>query len=538
MIEPIRHFDSLLGYVMKQCLDRDRFFKGLCVTGLHCEIHMFYVWRKDVGRKMSQQDHKAGKLYLLAIIVLLALAAFNLFYQLGSFPIYSWDEARHGVSAYEMLKNHNYIVNTYRGHADYWNLKPPLSFWAIIAGYKLAGFNALGLRMSSAVFALLTIIIVAGFTYKKYGKAASIISMLVLVTCTQYITNHAARTGDADSLFIFLFSVSVISLLQLDQNRKWLYVSGISFALAFLTKSWHAGNIAVIIALYLFLTRKYKQLTVQNWILFMMCLAAPIFIWGVIRFQYDGLRFFQGMVYYDLFHRSSTPIEGHVGGFSYYFLILSRFFIYWILVLGLLSVWFVFKRNGTFTFLKGQETIGIGLWVLIPFILFTFAKTKIRWYIMPVYPPLSILAGALASKLLQKGKWKQRMILLAAVLSVSLYYESGIISYLQHPALDLKQSLIDMTAKKGKVKNDPLFIYHPSGKAVWSQSDVLSAELVDNFHIKNGGYNKFLKSSKALLMIPKKWYSGTFTDTNHLKVISYNQWGYIVEKDYSPKRIS
>jgi 4-amino-4-deoxy-L-arabinose transferase-like glycosyltransferase len=490
---------------------------------------------KELEEGMVPQGNKAGKLYLFTVMVMFALAAFNLFYQLGNFPIYSWDEARHGVSAYEMLKSHNFIVNTYRGHADYWNLKPPLSFWAIIAGYKLVGFNALGLRVFSAVFALLTMIIVAGFTYKRYGKAASIISILVLGTCTQYITNHAARTGDADSLFIFLFSVSVISLLQLDQNRKWLYVSGLAFALAFLTKSWHAGNIAIIIALYLFLTRKYKQLTVQNWILFLMCMAAPIVIWGAIRFQYDGLRFFQGMVYYDLLHRSSTTIEGHVGGPSYYFLIVSRFFIYWILVLALLGIWFIYARKGSFTFIKKQEVIGLGLWVLIPFILFTFAKTKVRWYIMPVYPPLSILAGALAGKLLQKGKWMQRTILLAAVLFVALYYESGIISYLQHPVSDSKQSLIDVTAEKGMVKNDLLYMYHPSGKAVWSQSDVLSAELVDNFQIKNGDFNSFLKSSKALLMVPKKWYNGAFIDTNHLKVISYNQWGYIVEKS---KRIS
>jgi 4-amino-4-deoxy-L-arabinose transferase-like glycosyltransferase len=298
---------------------------------------------------MDRLHHnKSHIIYFSAMLILLAIAAFNLFYQLGKFPIYSWDEARHGVSAYEMVRNHNYIVNTYRGNPDYWNLKPPLSFWTIIAGYKIAGFNALGLRIFSAIFAFLTIIMVAAYGYKKHGKLASIISTVVLLTCTQYITNHSARTGDADSLFIFLFTIAILSLLLWEQNNILLYVSGLAFAFAFLTKSWHAGNIAIIIGLYLFLTGKYKLLTLRNWISLGICMILPILIWGFIRYQYDGVTFFKGMIMYDLLHRSSTPIEGHIGGVFYYVSIISRYFINWIYVICILGLLFLFNRNFPF----------------------------------------------------------------------------------------------------------------------------------------------------------------------------------------------
>jgi 4-amino-4-deoxy-L-arabinose transferase-like glycosyltransferase len=487
-------------------------------------------------------ERQYQKTYFLMITILLAFALFNLFYRLGNFPIYSWDEARHGVSAFEMLKNHNFIVNTYRGKPDYWNLKPVLSFWAIMVGYKLVGFNALGLRLCSAIFAMVTIIIVTRFTYKRYGKVASVVTMLAIITSTQYITNHSARTGDADSLFVCLFTIAILSLLKMDQNRRWLYVSGLGFALAFLTKSWHAGNIAVIIILYLLLTGKFKKLTVKNWILLVVSMSLPVLIWATIRYQYDGITFFKGMVMYDLLHRSSAPIEGHIGGPGYYFHIIAIFFKYWILVLGLLCLFFFVKRKFSWKqfipVLKNDDVIGLVLWALIPFLLFTIAKTKIRWYILPMYPSLAIIIGVLASKYLQNGKWATRTIVSAVILFVSFFYEYNIISYLNHPMHDYKQSLIDKVAEQSAAKNDRLFIYHPAGSAYWSQSDVLSAELAADFKVQNGGMNAFLKKNKALLLVPKKWYSQPMLETDHLRIVSSNKWGYVVEKNGMGKRMT
>ncbi|MDQ0197180.1 ArnT family glycosyltransferase [Neobacillus ginsengisoli] len=484
---------------------------------------------------MDRPNNKSDILYFFTILILLVMAAFNLFDRLGYFPIYSWDEARHGVSAYEMIKNNNYIVNTYRDKIDYWNLKPLLSFWAIIAGYKIAGFNALGLRLFSAIFAMLTIIMVTVFVCKKYGKVASIISMVVLSTCTQFLINHSARTGDADSLFVFLFTIANLSLLLWNKNIKWLYVSGLAFAFAFLTKSWHSGNIAIIMVLYLFFTGKYKQLSFKNWFFLGMCMFLPILIWGVFRYQYDGLKFFKEMILYDLLQRSSTTIEGHVGGVLYYVSILLRFFSFWIMILCPLVLLFFLKRNFSIKKLisskKKNDMIGVCLWVLVPFLLFTVAKTKIRWYILPVYPALSIIVGALASKFLMKGKWIPRVILILSILFVSVNYEWDIDKYLSHPLPDLKQSLIEKITKKTETKGDSLYIYHPSSTANWLQSEVLTAELADDLHVENGGLNEFLKAKNALLMIPKKLCNVQLISSNQLKVITSNQWGYLVYKN-------
>lgn len=55
---------------------------------------------------------------------------FLLFTNLGETGISDCDEARHGINAYEMMQSGDYVVTTYRGEPDYWNLKPPLTdYW-------------------------------------------------------------------------------------------------------------------------------------------------------------------------------------------------------------------------------------------------------------------------------------------------------------------------------------------------------------------------------------------------------------------------
>jgi 4-amino-4-deoxy-L-arabinose transferase-like glycosyltransferase len=204
------------------------------------------------------------KYYYLFLAIVLFMALFNIFYNLGHVPINSWDEARHGASAFEMLKTGNPIVNTYAYEIDYWNLKPPLSFWLIGLGYKIAGFNPVGLRIFSAAAAFITIAVTAYFTFYHFGKLASLISTSVLATTTQYILSHCARTGDADSIHVLFFTLAVVLASFSSKNIKWFYLSGLSFSLAFLNKSWHALSIPAIIGLYLLVNKMFLKIRKKN----------------------------------------------------------------------------------------------------------------------------------------------------------------------------------------------------------------------------------------------------------------------------------
>lgn len=72
-----------------------------------------------------------------------------------------YDEQRHAVNAYEMVVNNDYLVNTYFGEPDYFNLKPPLSMWAIALSYQLLGFTLQAVRIPSAIASFIMLAVAA-----------------------------------------------------------------------------------------------------------------------------------------------------------------------------------------------------------------------------------------------------------------------------------------------------------------------------------------------------------------------------------------
>ncbi|WP_406541836.1 ArnT family glycosyltransferase [Clostridium ljungdahlii] len=315
------------------------------------------------------------KNYYFFLIIILSVSLFNIFYNLGSTPINSWDKARHGVNAYEMIKRNNYIVNTYAYSNDYWNLKPPLSYLSIVLGFKIAGFNALGLRLFSAVAGMLTILIVTIFVLYNYGKIASLISTSVLTTTSPFILDHCSRSGDADSLFILFFTLSIICLTLAKKNILWFYSSGFISALAFLTKSWHAGSIGVIIVIYLTINR--SMINKKDIAIFILSTSFPILVWSLLRYSQDGFTFFKNMISYDLMARTSRTLEGHIGGMCYYIEHFQWSYFYWFLVFTSTALTIItITLPETLTSDDKNYVLCTALWITIPFCFIQWQKLK------------------------------------------------------------------------------------------------------------------------------------------------------------------
>ncbi|EKQ51685.1 MULTISPECIES: glycosyltransferase family 39 protein [unclassified Clostridium] len=471
------------------------------------------------------------KWYYVILIAILAAASFNIFYNLGIVPIYSWDEARHGVSAYEMIKNNNYIVNTYAYKNDYWNLKPPISYWAIILGYKMAGFNALGLRIISGVAAVITILIITAFSLYMNGRLASLISAIVLSTTIPFITEHCARTGDADSIYVFFFTIAMISLALIEKSEKWLYGFGFSFALAFLTKSLHAGNIMVIGIVYLIFSKTFFKLKIKQIILLILTCCSPILIWGILRYREDGIEFFKTIVKFDLVARSSTVLEGHIGGYCYYIEHLQWSYFYWNLIfVGTTMACIVLLYRYRYAEHKTivNRILIIVLWIGVPFILYTMVKTKISWYLLPVFPAMALSIGSTCSLLLkEKNRNIITQIVLTAMIIISICKSEEVIkSRISNPEMDLNQELIQDLGELPEYRRWIIYINH------YEQSYWLSSELYASLAPVEGGAEGFLEDNhdNTLLFITKEDASVLGKEKDNLKVVLENESAYIFAK--------
>lgn len=386
---------------------------------------------------------KKERIFQLLCVCLFAWLAFLCFYKLDVKYVDPWDEARHGVNAYEMLKQGSLVKSTYLYQTDYYNLKPPLSMWSIMLSMVLFGKSVWTLRLASVICYLCLALCVVCFARKRYGRLPALFSLALLCANTTPFIAHMVRAGDADSLYVLLFSLAMICMLQIRDDHRKLYLCGFLFALAFLTKSFHAGLIAVIGGLYLLLTGLFKKVRLKEYVLFILSFGAPIGLWVIARLCTDGTAFLKEMWLTDVLGRSQSGFGSNEAGFSYYFSYylgnMSGKVPVYRVVLGLLLVSclilavmsFVQKHrtkhgaDGNGTKSVKDDMIGFSLWILIPALAFSVVRTKLLWYEYPAITALLIAAGIAVGLVCEKKPLPVGIrVALGAVLLVTAGYYS------------------------------------------------------------------------------------------------------------------
>lgn len=464
-------------------------------------------------KKLNQNNGRfVDRYYWFLFAGLAVFSAMLCFLRLDVGYVASWDEARHGISAYEMLQNKNYIVNTYNYDVDYWNLKPPLSFYGIMLGFKIFGYSVLGLRFYSALSYFLQCILCTLFAKKHHGKICSLL-VLAFLCCNQLmLENHGARAGDADALYQLLFTIAMLAMMEIPEKHSRSYLCGACFSLAFLTKSYHAGIILIIGGLYMLLTGAIKTFRIKEWLLFLLSMAIPAGIWGIARFTQDGLTFFMTMLSEDVLSRSSAASEGHGGSALFY---IQRYFLDGGLIYGLLIcvilaavVYQLYRKKFCW-----QPYLGYLLWLLVPLAAFSAVSTKLNWYNYPIFVPLCMLTALVVSHLLENrdGKLSQT-VLAVTILVVGIYgyrtFDAAVVSV--HG--DALQTFIAESIDREDVfAGADAFIQvrqEMEDGSVWNQNNIFIAEIEGDYRCRPYGVSGYLDcEGKKVLYISREDYT-------------------------------
>lgn len=213
---------------------------------------------------MGKNSTKDDLLYIILFFGLIVWVGILCFYHLGEAGTQNWDEARHIVNAYEMMKSGRMWIHTYLYETDYYNFKPPLSMWCIMSCFQILGIDFFTMRLYSAVSMMLLFLFLSIFTAYVFGKKASLISAVVLASGTDLFFFHMARSADADALYLLLFTLAMICL-YLTEKKPWFFVgTSLFLSLAFLAKCFHVAVGGVILIFYL--PRIWKSLKWKHWI--------------------------------------------------------------------------------------------------------------------------------------------------------------------------------------------------------------------------------------------------------------------------------
>lgn len=445
--------------------------------------------------------------------------------------IENWDEARHGISAYEMVQSGNYLINTYRNNLDYMNAKPPLSFWHIVIGFKVFGFSVFGFRVMSAVCAALTVLMVVLYAGKRFAWSTGLLAGAMLITAYGFVLFHHARSGDADAPYILLTTGAVIAVLESRKYRWLLYFSCFLLSLAFLTKAFHAAApFLVVFGLALWILGK-ELFHPRTFLLCALWVSTPVLVWAAARYTVDGTAFFNQMLFYDVLNRATNAIEGHGKSAMFYFSLLKRDFGTMVILLasgfGVLLL-AVVKRGLSIRLLltprlalnsadelqtksrSTQTLLGQLLFsVAVPVVMFQMSVSKLSWYLYPVYPFIAILLAVGINTVwdaLTEAYTNKRIVaaMFAVLALVFVYQETRIMRKIYRNMREQRHIQLTLRDLGSRTQGNALYLEQGG----WEQRDVMAAKLFGHFIPMDGGREAWEKdnSGKAMLLNSEgKW---------------------------------
>ncbi len=336
-------------------------------------------------------------------LCIVAILAFSLlfFVDLESSPLWAADEQTYSQWAFHMLKTGEYLEPWGFGGPALWIGKPPLLMWFMSISYQVLGVNNFAARFWSPIFGALSLVLVFYLGKKLYNLPVGFLSAIVLGTFNLfYVFSRRAMT---DIPFVFFVVASLYFMFlseKTEDSNRYVILSGMFFGLALMTKQIVALLIPIIAFVYYVATRHgikvlFTRRFARFWVVALL-IASPWVIYMTLRF---GPTFWEVFLIYSNFTRAATAIEGHAGGYLFYFnYLISNENLLWVLLLpfslGLCAFNSVLKK------VKGDTLILV--WMAIVVGLFTFAQTKLEWYILPAFPAFAVAIGRFMYMLYKK----------------------------------------------------------------------------------------------------------------------------------------
>ncbi|CDD46576.1 putative uncharacterized protein [Firmicutes bacterium CAG:534] len=465
---------------------------------------------------------------LIGIALIAIWVGILCFYHLGEAGTHNTDEARHIANAYEMFKNHNFWINTYRQETDYFNYKPPLSMWCIMLNFQIGGISLFTARVYSAICMMLSYAAIVFFLWKKMNPLSTIFFGLAFVSGLDLFLFHAARSADADAVYLLCY-IGAMLFLYLSEEKPYCMIGcGLCLSLAFMAKCMHIATAIVILLCYL--PRLYKRLKAKHWILGGLAAIIPTGIWAVIRLSYDGLTFFRGMI--------SQEVTGKIIANNRYFGYVFYFLKQPVMVICLAGILLLAIINKSFSLKKlvKSRLYLFVLWAVVPFVIYSASGSFTEWYVYTCFFPVYILFAVGFSELFQVRKWTAVKALFSVALGICVIVQARQavikLSTLRYTCnVDIREDMQSLIADHPEYRGSRIYLENSRQEYnlqnEWEQNCVADAYLAGDLQPINGGVPLFVEDKDALLIISKDLFE-TYSNTLAGRVILVDGNDYLI----------
>lgn len=357
-------------------------------------------FRRERYIHLTQHELYQAKLFMmkqhfLHIGFLLLLCTLVFGFRLGEKDFWEWQEERRPEISREMISSGDWIVPHLNGKT--YATKPPLYYWTTALTFTLTGkFDEFSARLPSFFSAVLGVVITYIWASAAFSQQVGLFSGCILATSPLYVA--MARMAQIDMMMTMFTTVTLCCFLlghmangdsqfrhgkRFAAHNVWYGFMFVFAGLGTLTKN-PIGFAVPLLAIggFVLVTRNFRiLLEMKPW-------------WGIGIFLLILLPWYI-VVYQRVPNFSQVFLRETIGRYTdpYQTPRLEPFY-YYFPFLGVLGVWVFFLPNViVLSFRKRLTNTHLFLLVtaLTTFFLFSSVGSKKPYYLLPIYPVLSIL---------------------------------------------------------------------------------------------------------------------------------------------------
>ncbi len=397
---------------------------------------------------------------LWGVPLIFAVLYICLFSGLGALGLIGPDEPRYAAIARAMAETRDWVTPRLWGAS--WFEKPVLYYWIAGTTMRIFDVSEFAARLPSAMAALLAVVAVAWTALRSYGVGAAWYTFLMLPASVAMI--GFARAASPDMLFAGLLTAAMAIASEMLQSPRPGPLLRCAFGFFLGAAVLAKGPAAVILAggatlLWAGVTHQWRapfRFLHPLTIVVFCATALPWYAVCAIR-NPDFLRVF---IWQHNFQRYLTPVFEHRQPFWFFGPVLLLGILPWILFLRhVIADAARSVRNKTSA---DSPAAFFACWALFPVLFFSLSQSKLPGYILPAIPPLFVLLGSRASRLITldsavKNRW--RVTFLAVVLLMALLVEAANFAILPRVDHQISSRTIARELLKVNPSGDDVAIY-------------------------------------------------------------------------------
>jgi 4-amino-4-deoxy-L-arabinose transferase-like glycosyltransferase len=334
-----------------------------------------------------------------------------------NFHMHYPDEIYYRDAAVKMLQNGDYLT-TYLGSGELRFKKPILTYWAVLAGFKLFGVNEFGSR----IFFLISGAMTVGLTFwlgKILFRDEKIAGISALIMAANPVLILSSGRSIPDVLLVMTITLSAVGFAGLlrfgdDAPKKYTWVMYLGLALAFEVKGLPAAALGFLGLVYL-LFNPWQRVSWRKLLNF-PALTVSLFIalfWFVAMWQIHGPTYLESFLEDQVGIRVASRILLIFQNGLLASVLMIAMFIPWILLVipgfknVLVKCW---KENAAF--------FGFSiLWGLAILAMGAMTSKFYERYLLPTAPVMAVLLGWI----LVRGEFELRKTGLKIVTTLILF---------------------------------------------------------------------------------------------------------------------